>query len=430
MIWQSYRYNANGDFTFGKPQYNNVYGYNAESYNPNMESQYLRARYYNVTHANFLTEDSYLGNINDPLTLNRYNYAKSSPLNYTDPSGYAAQIVVGAVAGFLYGGVGSIITQKLSGDIDWPTVIIDALSGAVGGALSTVVGPKIGDAIGDSIANGASYIRQRLKNNQPINIAVAIEKMVSGAAFSLIGESTGLTTLVSGIDGFMESILNGEDISSFVKNAAMSGMSGFLFSKMAKSLSKGLQKLNGLFEFGTCGTEKVGITSAEMDASLKQVENVDSSKVNKGVKNKGSSVDENFINKLDDEIDSGAIIRKNQMVGAEWENYVEAKYFKSVTEYQTQERFLVTGKNNTKVEAKPDFTIYDSNYNLVGIGDAKSGANIGYDNQAAGFLDLAKKNNIKKIYYYVPDKNAVKISSEFLNQAQKEGISLVLKEVH
>ena len=88
MIWQSYRYNANGDLTFGKPKYNNVYSYNGESYNPNMESQYLRARYYNVPHANFLTEDSYLGNITDPLTLNRYNYVKSSPLNYVDPSGH------------------------------------------------------------------------------------------------------------------------------------------------------------------------------------------------------------------------------------------------------------------------------------------------------------------------------------------------------
>ena len=35
MIWQSYRYDANGDLTFGKPQYNNAYSYNAESYNPN-----------------------------------------------------------------------------------------------------------------------------------------------------------------------------------------------------------------------------------------------------------------------------------------------------------------------------------------------------------------------------------------------------------
>ncbi len=88
MIWQGYRYNANGEITFGKPQYNNVYGYNAESYNPNMDAQYLRARYYSPGTANFLTEDTYLGNLRDPLSLNRYNYVKSSPMNYVDPSGH------------------------------------------------------------------------------------------------------------------------------------------------------------------------------------------------------------------------------------------------------------------------------------------------------------------------------------------------------
>ena len=37
--------------------------------------------------ANFLTEDTYLGSINEPLTLNRYNYCISSYPNYEDPSG-------------------------------------------------------------------------------------------------------------------------------------------------------------------------------------------------------------------------------------------------------------------------------------------------------------------------------------------------------
>ena len=37
--------------------------------------------------ANFLTENSYLGSINEPLTLNRYNYCISSYPNYEDPSG-------------------------------------------------------------------------------------------------------------------------------------------------------------------------------------------------------------------------------------------------------------------------------------------------------------------------------------------------------
>lgn len=88
MIWQSYRYDGYGNITFGQPRYNNVYAYNGESYNPNADAQYLRARYYCPGTVDFLTEDSYLGNLRDPLTLNRYSYVKSSPLNYIDPSGH------------------------------------------------------------------------------------------------------------------------------------------------------------------------------------------------------------------------------------------------------------------------------------------------------------------------------------------------------
>ena len=87
QVYQSYRYSVTGEITFGAPQYENEYTYNGESYNPNIESQYLRARYYCVVTATFLTEDSYLGNLTEPLTLNRYNYCVSSYLNYTDPSG-------------------------------------------------------------------------------------------------------------------------------------------------------------------------------------------------------------------------------------------------------------------------------------------------------------------------------------------------------
>ena len=47
-LWASYRYNATGKMTFGEPEYNQIYGYNAESYNPMLELQYLRARYYDV----------------------------------------------------------------------------------------------------------------------------------------------------------------------------------------------------------------------------------------------------------------------------------------------------------------------------------------------------------------------------------------------
>ncbi len=87
QIYQSYRYSVFGEITFGAPQYENEYTYNGESYNPNIKSLYLRARYYCVVTADFLTEDSYLGRTTEPLTLNRYNYCLGNPMNYADPSG-------------------------------------------------------------------------------------------------------------------------------------------------------------------------------------------------------------------------------------------------------------------------------------------------------------------------------------------------------
>ena len=49
---------------------------------------YMGARYYDPTTGRFVTEDSYQGNVNDPITLNRYLYARDNPMRYTDPTGH------------------------------------------------------------------------------------------------------------------------------------------------------------------------------------------------------------------------------------------------------------------------------------------------------------------------------------------------------
>jgi RHS repeat-associated protein len=119
-LWKSYRYSPTGDITFGKPEYNNAYSYNAEDYNPNLEFQYLRARYYDVERGDFVTEDTYLGNITDPLTLNRYNYVKSSAPNYVDSSGHMPRNILNSLsrwynAGIIEGKGLSTLTLLLNG---------------------------------------------------------------------------------------------------------------------------------------------------------------------------------------------------------------------------------------------------------------------------------------------------------------------------
>ncbi len=36
----------------------------------------------------FISEDTYEGELNTPLSLNQYTYAHNNPLRYTDPSGH------------------------------------------------------------------------------------------------------------------------------------------------------------------------------------------------------------------------------------------------------------------------------------------------------------------------------------------------------
>jgi hypothetical protein len=47
----------------------------------------LRARYYNPSDGRFQSRDTWGGDANQPLSYNKWNYANSDPVNYTDPTG-------------------------------------------------------------------------------------------------------------------------------------------------------------------------------------------------------------------------------------------------------------------------------------------------------------------------------------------------------
>ena len=65
-----------------------MFGYRGEETNRNTSLIYLRYRYYNPATADFISEDSYAGSLERPLSQNRYLYVEGNPLNYEDPSGH------------------------------------------------------------------------------------------------------------------------------------------------------------------------------------------------------------------------------------------------------------------------------------------------------------------------------------------------------
>jgi len=62
------------------------YGFTGEFTDPS-GMVYLRARYYNPNDGRFNTRDTWEGDYNSPLSLNRWLYVEGNPINNSDPSG-------------------------------------------------------------------------------------------------------------------------------------------------------------------------------------------------------------------------------------------------------------------------------------------------------------------------------------------------------
>jgi RHS repeat-associated protein len=61
--------------------------YSGEQFDSKIGQQYLRQRYYDPTTGRFNRLDPFFGNLNDPLSLHKYQYTHADPMNGIDPSG-------------------------------------------------------------------------------------------------------------------------------------------------------------------------------------------------------------------------------------------------------------------------------------------------------------------------------------------------------
>ena len=86
QIETSYAYDP-----FGVPvaggDVSNPYQYTGEAWDADVELLYLRARYYQPDTGRFVTRDPWMGDTQQPGTLNGYVYVRNSPVNLVDPSG-------------------------------------------------------------------------------------------------------------------------------------------------------------------------------------------------------------------------------------------------------------------------------------------------------------------------------------------------------
>ncbi len=87
-ITDTYVYDAFGVAVVSTGVTENAYLYRGEQWDVELGLYFLRARFMNPESGRFWSMDSYEGGATDPMSLHKYVYANSDPVNGSDPSGY------------------------------------------------------------------------------------------------------------------------------------------------------------------------------------------------------------------------------------------------------------------------------------------------------------------------------------------------------
>lgn len=87
-IENKYEYDIWGNTLSEDEKVHNIFRYSGEFWDATTNLQYLRARWYDPSFGRFINEDTYEGQIDNPLSLNLYTYVSNNPLIYVDPTGH------------------------------------------------------------------------------------------------------------------------------------------------------------------------------------------------------------------------------------------------------------------------------------------------------------------------------------------------------
>jgi len=195
-VTDTYCYDAFGNLLKSTGTTANNYMYCSEQFDETTGLYYLRARYMDTATGRFISQDSYAGSIDAPVSLHKYLYANPNPVMYSDPSGYASladhlaalkgqaelaiaeimhnqtamaifRSIMGGIVGASYAFCDTITKNQYTMEELWLNVIVGAVAGMIFGYIGGLIANRIilmflggvgvlfgaGSAI-DSFANG------------------------------------------------------------------------------------------------------------------------------------------------------------------------------------------------------------------------------------------------------------------------------------
>ncbi len=163
-ILNTYEYDEFGSIKAETGTFNNPYRYAGYYYDKETKTYYLQARYYNPDIQRFISEDTYRGELEDPLSLNSYTYVVNNPMIYIDPTGHTPTFVTAAI-GALIGGIINLGINGFSDYIDdghfnrnGKSYLGAFAEGAIVGGAFGLLGPGASLITQTSVAFGAGAV--------------------------------------------------------------------------------------------------------------------------------------------------------------------------------------------------------------------------------------------------------------------------------
>ncbi|MHB8127234.1 MAG: RHS repeat-associated core domain-containing protein [Desulfitobacteriaceae bacterium] len=251
----TYYYDAFGNIQDQTGSINNNITYAGYQYDKETGLYYLNARMYDPITARFMQEDTYRGDLNDPLSLNLYTYGANNPIKYDDPSGHVFNLVaaaIGAVAGAAINtGITAVTDYLDDGEFNkgWKDYAGAAVSGAIGGAAAGIT--LGGSLVATVAADAAIGVVLSTAGN------VVEQEIVKG---KINAEEVGWSALSGGLGGGLGRALGfGAKIEKVVE-AGRTGMVHESQEKIKDVLAKGMAK-----DTGTISKKLLNVAETQSD---------------------------------------------------------------------------------------------------------------------------------------------------------------------
>ncbi len=207
---------------------------------------YMQARYYDPVIGRFYSNDpvgalGHLNSLQGVQGFNRYAYVNNNPYKYNDPSGEAANTIIGGFVGGIVS-LGSDIISK-GGDISWQQATGSFAGGFVtGAAVANGVPLPAANALGAGVGEG---ITQTLNaaSGEEASFGKVVVATGTGAItgklpeFKVPGITSGQGNMQAAFKGQMTKLITGSTqnvTSTTIKNGVVSGVVGGGFQQLSK----------------------------------------------------------------------------------------------------------------------------------------------------------------------------------------------------